>query len=178
MEHVATSVWSSKNILKQKNNQRHLMLANKTKKRMGFSRPQKTLKKHDHDNEAIMSQPATKKSKQHEEIQQSITPSCLPTDNQNESNTDVVEAYTDQIITLKSTNKSNFCIDCQKQFSSYQGLHQHKKSDIHTKVIKGRKAKWKIGEEIILNKDYDALISEKGWLCDAVSFFYFCINLY
>jgi hypothetical protein len=64
------------------------------------------------------------------------------------------------------------------QFSSYQGLHQHKKSDIHKNVIKGRKAKWKIGEEIILNQDYDALISEKGWLCEAVSFFYFSINFY
>jgi hypothetical protein len=117
------------------------MLANKKKKRMGFSRPQKTIKKHDHDNEAIMPQPASKKSKQHEKIQQPITPPCLHTDNRNESNPDVFEAYTDQIITLKSTNKSNFCIDCQKQFSSYQGLNQHKKNDIHTNVIKGRKAK-------------------------------------
>jgi hypothetical protein len=129
---------------------------------MGYSKPQKTLI--NQDNEEISTQQSVKKIKQSDTVEQKINKI-----NPNALETDVIDCSSVNA-TSKPTHNNNFCQHCQKQFACYSSLYQHKKSVAHLNAVKGSKPQFKVGEETILTKDYDALISEKGWLCDAVSF--------
>jgi hypothetical protein len=158
---------------------------------MGFSKPQKTLQ---HIN---INQNNQLKNKQQLTTKNSTTLKTIeiePTDEHEklhvEQQTTLVQQkmlQSDDEITLhdeisledeieidetKSTCVANryFCYYCQIQFKTPQEINQHKKTQKHQKNVQGSLTKFNVGDDIITNKDYDLLISEKGWLSDSVSF--------
>jgi hypothetical protein len=66
--------------------------------------------------------------------------------------------------------KKHHCKECNKWFNHNKGLIEHKKRACHLNVLANLKIKFIVGEEAITNKAYNDLISEKGWLSDAVGF--------
>ena len=131
------------------------MLANKKNKQMGYSKPQKTLV--NHDKEEIKTEPAAKKLRQSDIRNSNSINDELQADTQILNTGDVIECSTGDIVTKPIKQKINYCQYCHKQFSTYSSLNQHNKSIAHLNAFKGCKAKLKV--------------SEKDWLCDAVSFF-------
>ena len=65
--------------------------------------------------------------------------------------------------------KKFFCCYCQKQYKNSQEIYQHNTTRKHKKNIFNSQTKFKVGAEIITNKAYGILMSEKEWLTDSVS---------
>ena len=57
-------------------------------------------------------------------------------------------------------------VPCQIQT---QNMSQHKRSKKHAGNVLALQTKFKVQDESITNKDYEALVAEKGWLSDSVS---------
>ena len=186
----ATSVWSSKNIIKSTTYKKNLILAIKKKTNMGYSRPQKTLQRFDNTQpskkrkiaeqlepttqtltiQSLLNQPLTNPQPILIE-QQQITEKSPSKLNQNSDTSELDDELS--INSLVCENKKYFCSYCQKQSKTPQEVNQHNKSQKHNKNVFRAQTKFKIGEEIITNKHYDLLMSEKGWLSDSV-----CIGFY
>jgi hypothetical protein len=66
--------------------------------------------------------------------------------------------------------KKHHCVECNKWFKHNEGLNEHKKRACHLNVIENKKTKFVVGKETITNKNYNDLLSEKGWISDAVGF--------
>ena len=69
-----------------------------------------------------------------------------------------------------SSTKKIFCYFCQIQFKTAQEINQHKSTKKHNNNVFSSQTKFLVGDDIIKNKDYDDLTSEKGWLSDPVSY--------
>ena len=189
----ATSTWSSANILKQKSNRKNLLLGKKKKTNMGYSKPQKTLQKIDKhkispskiykpkSKEIKMQQNATKALETKASVnvdssvinQQPVKPLNFKSD---ESDDSIIQSSSDDDVKIDEATstvlqtKKHFCYFCQIQFKTSQEINQHKSTQKHSKNIFGAQTKFFVGDDIIRNKDYDDLISEKGWLSDSVSY--------
>ena len=74
--------------------------------------------------------------------------------------------------------KRFFCIYCQKKFKNSQEIYQHNTGQKHKKNIFYSQTKFKVGAEVITNKDYEILMSEKEWLTDSVGFFILIYSYY
>ena len=123
---------------------------------MGYSKGHKTLRSYD------QCAPPTKKSK----------PEPLEPINEVENdNLNVVQILDndDEVVALEQPKiyRDYFCEPCQIQI---QNMRQHKRSKKHAENFIALQPKFKVHDEIITNKDYEALVAEKGWLSDSVSF--------
>ena len=178
-----------------------MILAVKKKTNMGYSRPQKTLQHFDNSTQPSkkpkitieteieteqtikitkqqqQSDPLSLVIEQQEMIEESFSKidqfshnSELDNDDRDDDNDDEDDA----IVIFDNSSpqaKQNFCYYCQKQCKNRQDLNAHNKTQKHNKNVFGRQTKFQVGEEIITNKDYDLLTSEKGWLHDSVRVF-------
>ena len=176
----AASRWSSKNIIKSTTNKKNLILAVKKKNNMGFSRPQKTLQhftSSTQPSKKIKIDPVVLLKPTPDQSADSPRPSNegqveKQVSNSNSLNNSFVDLDEDIKIekSCEYVPKKKFFFCVSKQFKTTQEIYQHNKGAKHLKNVEGTKTKFVVCDDIITNKDYELLTSEKGWLSDSVSF--------
>jgi hypothetical protein len=122
---------------------------------MGYSKGQKTLRSYD------QCAPPPKKTKA-----EPLEP-INEIENDNLNVVQILKSH-DEVVALEKPkiDRDYFCVPCQIQT---QNMSQHKRSKKHAGNVLALQTKFKVQDESITNKDYEALVAEKGWLSDSVS---------
>jgi hypothetical protein len=74
----------------------------------------------------------------------------------------------DEVVALDKPkiDRDYFCIPCQIHT---QNMSHNKRSKKHVVNVLALQTKFRVHDEIIKNRDFEPLVSEKGWLLDSVS---------
>ena len=154
-----------------------MLLATKKKAAMRYSLPQKTLRKLENENVSPMTLPMLEIKETDnfifDDIEEEENEGGEEQDGKEIRDKEDGDDNGDGDIIVQSLSKLKdkfFCTTCQVQFKANNELNQHKKTQKHLKAVNSYEVKFTVAEESILNKDYDNLISEKGWLSDAVKY--------
>jgi hypothetical protein len=79
---------------------------------------------------------------------------------------DVTKLHEPGAVVSETVSSEHDTVPCQIQT---QNMSQHKRSKKHAGNVLALQTKFKVQDESITNKDYEALVAEKGWLSDSVS---------